>query len=134
MATKTIADVDVAGKRVLMRVDFNVPLDGGTVTNDKRIVAALPSIKKVLDGGGRLVLMSHLGRPKGEVCEEFSLRPVAACLARHLGRETLASWLISSRLLDHSPQSPTGQTSPAGFGIAGTPEFVLVQVSAERKS
>ncbi|MFP4052945.1 MAG: phosphoglycerate kinase [Phycisphaerae bacterium] len=87
MATKTIADIDVSGKTVLMRVDFNVPLDGKTVTNDKRIVAALPSIKKVLDGDGKLVLMSHLGRPKGEAKDEFSLKPAADKLAEHLGKE-----------------------------------------------
>ena len=85
MATKTIANIDVAGKTVLMRVDFNVPLDNGVVTNDKRIVAALPSIKKVLEGGAKLVLMSHLGRPKGEVKPEFSLRPAAEKLSEHLG-------------------------------------------------
>jgi len=86
MATKTIADVDVAGKRVLMRVDFNVPLEGGKVANDKRIVAALPSIRKVIEDGGRLVLMSHLGRPKGEGFQaEFSLAPAAERLAELLG-------------------------------------------------
>ncbi|MDY7011167.1 MAG: phosphoglycerate kinase [Planctomycetota bacterium] len=87
MATKTIADIDVSGKRVLMRVDFNVPLDDGKVTNDKRIVAALPSIKYVLDGGGALILMSHLGRPKGEGFEEkLSLKPVADRLSELLDR------------------------------------------------
>ena len=86
MTTKTIADIDVSGKKVLMRVDFNVPLDNGEVTNDKRIVAALPSIKYVLDGGGALILMSHLGRPKGEIKAEFSLKPVADRLAELLDR------------------------------------------------
>ncbi len=86
MTTKTIADIDVAGKKVLMRVDFNVPLDNGKVTNDKRIVAALPSIKHVLDGGAALILMSHLGRPKGQVKPELSLKPVADRLAELLDR------------------------------------------------
>lgn len=85
MAKKTIADVDVAGKTVLMRVDFNVPLDGTTVTDDGRIRMALPSIKSVVDRGGRLVLMSHLGRPKmGEDNSKYSLAPAAAKLAEHL--------------------------------------------------
>jgi len=87
MATKTIADIDVTGKRVLMRVDFNVPLDGGRVTNNKRIVSSLPSIKYVLDGGGALVLMSHLGRPEGKGFEEeFSLKPAAERLSELLNR------------------------------------------------
>ena len=87
MATKTIADIDVTGKTVLMRVDFNVPLKDGQVANDRRIVMALPSIRKVIDGGGKLILMSHLGRPKGEVKPEFSLKPAAERLAELLGKE-----------------------------------------------
>ncbi len=78
MAKMTIADANVVGKRVLMRVDFNVPLKDGQITDDRRIRMALPSINSVLDGGGSLVLMSHLGRPKGEGPEpEFSLKPAA---------------------------------------------------------
>lgn len=78
MAKKTIADVDVAGQTVLMRVDFNVPLDDDLkITDDRRIRMALPSIQSVLERGGKLVLMSHLGRPKGEPKPEYSLRPVA---------------------------------------------------------
>jgi len=88
MATKTISDIDVSGKKVLIRVDFNVPLDGGEVTDDRRIRMALPTIKKVIDDGGKLVLMSHLGRPKGEGFEEaFSLKPAADKLAELLGKE-----------------------------------------------
>ena len=90
MAKKTLRDVELAGKRVLMRVDFNVPMakDGsGKITDDTRIVAALPSIKYVLEQGASLVLMSHLGRPKGKGYEaEFSLKPVAEELAKQLGR------------------------------------------------
>lgn len=78
MAKKTIADVEVHGKTVLMRVDFNVPLKDGQITDDRRIRMALPSITSVLDRGGALILMSHLGRPKGQGVEpEFSLHPVA---------------------------------------------------------
>jgi phosphoglycerate kinase len=87
MPKKTIAQVDVAGKTVLMRVDFNVPLDGQQhVTDDRRIREALPSIKSVLDRGGRLVLVSHLGQPKeGDDLSKFSLRPAADTLAKLLG-------------------------------------------------
>ncbi len=67
MAKKTVADIDVQGKKVLMRCDFNVPMDEDcNITSDDRIVKALPTIKKILDGGGALILMSHLGRPKGQ--------------------------------------------------------------------
>ena len=87
MATRTVADIDVKGRTVLMRVDFNVPVKGGKVTNDRRIVQALPTIKRVLDQGARLVLMTHLGRPAEKGFEaEFSVRPAAERLAELLGR------------------------------------------------
>ncbi len=87
MNKKTIRDVDVKGRRVLMRVDFNVPIQGGKVTDNTRITSAMPTIKYVLDKGGSLVLMSHLGRPKGKGYEaEFSLKPVADRFQELLGR------------------------------------------------
>jgi phosphoglycerate kinase len=80
----SIADLDVSGKRVFMRVDFNVPLEDGRITGDMRIKAALPSIKYVIDRGGRLILASHLGRPKGKPEPKYSLKPVAARLGELL--------------------------------------------------
>jgi phosphoglycerate kinase len=88
MAKRNISAVDVKGKRVLMRVDFNVPQDdSGKITDDRRIRMALPSIKSVIDRGGKLVLMSHLGRPKGEGNDaKFTLRPAAERLGELLGK------------------------------------------------
>lgn len=87
MAKKTIADVDVSGKRVLIRVDFNVPLDDKlNVTDDLRVRMALPTIKSVLERGGRVILISHLGRPEGKVVPEMSLKPAADKLGELLGK------------------------------------------------
>ncbi len=84
---KTIEDIDVKGKKVLARCDFNVPLKDGEITNDKRIVAALPTIKYLMENGAKVILCSHLGRPKGEYKPEFSLAPVAKKLSEYLGVE-----------------------------------------------
>ena len=84
---KTIEDIDVKGKRVLARCDFNVPLMDGEITNDKRIVAALPTIKYLMEHGAKVILCSHLGRPKGEYKPEFSRAPVAKKLSEYLGTE-----------------------------------------------
>lgn len=90
MAKKTVADVDFKGMKVLMRCDFNVPLDENcNITSDDRIVKAMPSIKSVLDDGGSLILMSHLGRPEGQVVEEMSLLPVANRLTELLGKKVI---------------------------------------------
>jgi 3-phosphoglycerate kinase len=83
---RSIADIDVAGKRVLTRVDFNVPQDdAGAITDDIRITSALPTVKSIIDRGGIAILMSHLGRPKGERKMKYSLAPVAAHLTSLLG-------------------------------------------------
>ncbi len=83
---RSVKDLDLAGKRVFVRVDFNVPIKGGTITDDTRIRASLPTIKYVLDQGATVILASHLGRPKGKPNPEYSLKPVAARLSELLGR------------------------------------------------
>ncbi|MFZ0034966.1 MAG: phosphoglycerate kinase [Sedimentisphaerales bacterium] len=88
MAKRTVADINVKGKKVLMRVDFNVPLDDNcNITSDTRIVAALPTIKTILDKGGSVILMSHLGRPDGEKVAKYSLAPVAKKLGELLKKD-----------------------------------------------
>ena len=84
---KTVEDLQVAGKKVLVRCDFNVKMENGVITSDKRIVASLPTIKYLIANGAKVILCSHLGRPKGEVVPEFSLAPVAARLSELLGQE-----------------------------------------------
>jgi phosphoglycerate kinase len=83
---KTIKDVDVKGKRVLVRVDFNVPLDGETVVDDTRVRAAMPTLRYLVDHGAKVIICSHLGRPKGEPDPKYSLKPVRRTLQRLLGR------------------------------------------------
>ncbi|MBO4446474.1 MAG: phosphoglycerate kinase [Clostridia bacterium] len=84
---KTVDDINVKGKRVLVRCDFNVPLKEGRITDENRLVAALPTIKKLIADGGKVILCSHLGKPKGEPKPELSLAPVAARLSELLGQE-----------------------------------------------
>lgn len=86
---KTVDDINVKGKRVLVRCDFNVPLKAGVITDENRIVAALPTIKKLIADGGKVILCSHMGKPKGEPKPELSLAPVAKRLSEHLGKEVI---------------------------------------------
>lgn len=83
----TVEDFDVKGKRVLVRCDFNVKMENGVITSDKRIVASLPTIQYLIKNGAKVILCSHLGRPKGQVNPEFSMKPVAARLSELLGLE-----------------------------------------------
>ena len=84
---KSVDDINVSGKKVLVRCDFNVPLKEGKITDENRLVAALPTIKKLVADGGRVILCSHLGKPKGEPKPELSLAPVAVRLSELLGQE-----------------------------------------------
>ena len=83
---KTVDDINVKGKKVLVRCDFNVPLQDGKITDENRIVQALPTIKKLINDGGKVILCSHLGKPKGEPVPEMSLKPVAERLSELLGQ------------------------------------------------
>ena len=88
MSKKTVKDIDLRGKKVFIRCDFNVPMDENqNITDNRRIVAALPTIKYLIEQNCKIILASHLGRPKGQVKKEFSLAPVAKELSRLLGQE-----------------------------------------------
>ncbi len=89
MNKKTVDDIQVQGKKVLVRCDFNVPIKDGKITDETRIVGALPTIKKLIADGARVILCSHMGKPKGEPKPELSLAPVAARLSEHLGKEVV---------------------------------------------
>lgn len=89
MSKKTVDDIQVKGKKVLVRCDFNVPLKDGKITDETRILGALPTIKKLIADGAKVILCSHMGKPKGEVKPELSLAPVAKRLSEHLGKEVV---------------------------------------------
>ncbi len=127
MAKKTIESVDVAGKRALIRVDFNVPLDGGRITDDRRIRSALPTIRSVLDRGGSVVLMSHLGRPEGSGYEsKYSLEPVALRLGELLERDVA---FPSRDCVDEAAASAAKGLTPGGVVLLENLRFH----SAEKK-
>ncbi len=107
---KTIRDVELTGKKVVMRADFNVPLKGDVITDDTRIQAAIPTIKYILEQGATLSLLSHLGRPKGEKNPEFSLAPVAKRLSELLGQEVeLANDCIGEEVIAKANALTAGQ-------------------------
>jgi phosphoglycerate kinase len=108
MDKKTIRDIDVRNKRVLVRVDFNVPIEKGHITDDRRIRASLPTINYLIEHGARLILASHLGRPKGGRDEKYSLKPVAARLQELLGRPVK----MADDVVGEAVQQQVGKMNP----------------------
>lgn len=123
MAKKSIKDVELKGKKVLMRADFNVPLDGETITDNTRIRAAIPTIKYILENGGKLILMSHLGRPKGKPNREFSLAPVAKELSK----------LIDQPVIFADDDEVVGANAKAAVESMKDGDVVLLQNTRFRK-
>ena len=123
MAKKTVDDIQVKGKRVLVRCDFNVPMKDGKITNDKRIVAALPTIKKLIADGGKVILCSHLGKPKNGPEEKFSLAPVAVRLGELLGQDVVFA----------NDDNVVGENAKAAVAAMKDGDVVLLQNTRFRK-
>ena len=123
MAKKTIDDIQVSGKKVLVRCDFNVPMKEGKITNDKRIVAALPTIKKLIADGGKVILCSHLGKPKNGPEEKFSLAPVAERLSEYLGQTVVFA----------NDDTVVGENAKAAVAAMKDGDVVLLQNTRFRK-
>ena len=125
MAKKTIDDIQVKGKKVLVRCDFNVPMKDGKISNDKRIVAALPTIKKLIADGGRVILCSHLGKPKNGPEEKFSLALVAERLSEYLGQTVVFA----------NDDTVVGENAKAAVAAMNDGDVVLLQtpVSARKR-
>ena len=120
MNKKTVRDIDVKGKRVLVRCDFNVPQDEeGNITDNRRIVSSLPTIKYLIENGAKVILCSHLGRPKGEVKKEFSLAPVAKELSRLLGKEVK----LADDVVGESAKKLTSEMNPGDIVLLENVRF-----------
>ena len=119
---KTLRDIDVAGKKVLVRVDFNVPMDGDLITDTTRIEASLPTINYLLENGASVVLMSHLGRPKGEYKEEFSLAPVAKKLSELLKKDV--KFVASKVVIDDEVKSEIKKLKTGEVALLENTRFV----------
>jgi phosphoglycerate kinase len=129
MPTKTIAQTNVAGKKVLCRVDFNVPLEGGAISDDRRIREAIPTLRSVLSRGGSLILMSHLGRPEGKGFEaEYTLKPVAARLGELLG---VSVQFPSNDCTDAATQAAVAALQPGGVILLENVRFAKGEKKGE---
>ena len=114
---KTVDDINVKGQKVLVRCDFNVPLKNGVITDENRIIAALPTIKKLIADGGKVILCSHLGKPKGEPKPELSLAPVAKALSEKLGKEVVFA----------ADDNVVGENAKAAVAAMNDGDVVLLQ-------
>ena len=123
LGKKTVEEMDVRGKRVLVRCDFNVPMKDGKITNDNRIVAALPTIKKLIENGGKVILCSHLGKPKNGPEEKFSLAPVAVRLSELLGKNVVFA----------NDDTVVGENAKAAVAAMNDGDVVLLQNTRFRK-
>ena len=123
LGKKTVEELDVKGKRVLVRCDFNVPMKEGVITNDNRIVAALPTIKKLIENGGKVILCSHLGKPKNGPEEKFSLAPVAVRLSELLGQPVVFA----------NDDTVVGENAKAAVAAMKDGDVVLLQNTRFRK-
>lgn len=119
---KTLKDYNFKDKKVLVRVDFNVPLKGDVITNDKRIVESLPTIKYILENGGSVTLMSHLGRPKGKYNNEFSLKPVAKRLSELLNQDV--KFLEDEKVISDKVQEEIKNLKPGEVALLENTRFV----------
>lgn len=123
LGKKTVEDIEVKGKRVLVRCDFNVPMKDGVITNDNRIVAALPTIKKLIENGGKVILCSHLGKPKNGPEAKFSLAPVAVRLGELLGKNVVFA----------DDDTVVGENAKAAVAAMNDGDVVLLQNTRFRK-
>ena len=123
LGKKTVEDIEVKGRNVLVRCDFNVPMKDGVITNDNRIVAALPTIKKLIENGGRVILCSHLGKPKNGPEEKFSLAPVAVRLSELLGKPVVFA----------NDDNVAGENAKAAVAAMQDGDVVLLQNTRFRK-
>ena len=123
LGKKTVEELAVTGKRVLVRCDFNVPMKDGVITNDNRIVAALPTIKKLIENGGKVILCSHLGKPKNGPEEKFSLAAVAVRLGELLGKEVVFA----------NDDEVVGENAKAAVAAMNNGDVVLLQNTRFRK-
>ena len=129
LTKKSVEDINVTGKRVLVRCDFNVPMEDGRITDDNRIVGALPTIKYLLAHNARVILCSHMGRPKGEFNPKYTLAPVAKRLSELLGKD-----VAMIHFKDFLRQDAGGQLAATGAGQGGMGDYrTILRFAKEQK-